>query len=105
MTYKIAILPLATKDISRAAKWYDDRAAGYGRKLVEQFDAALASVSQNPALYREIGNGVRRAIIQDFPYSAFFMVEGDTVFVFACLHQRRNPSIWKHRSKTVGYRA
>jgi hypothetical protein len=35
---------------------------------------------------------VRRAVLQRFPYSIYFMVEDDRIVVLAIFHARRSPS-------------
>jgi plasmid stabilization system protein ParE len=61
-------------------------------------DAALEMVAGNPlwrpAEYRE----TRRALVNRFPYVIHYRISGDDIEVFAILHSKRNPRIWRSRT-------
>jgi plasmid stabilization system protein ParE len=53
-------------------------------------------IAQNPLQFPEIGSGVRRALLQRFPYALYFIVAASPVLI-AVLHQRRHPERLKQR--------
>jgi plasmid stabilization system protein ParE len=40
----------------------------------------------------------RKAVLRKFPYSIFYLVEGDAIIVLACFHGKRNPIDWLRRA-------
>jgi plasmid stabilization system protein ParE len=87
----------AQADIREAALWYESRRAGLGSEFTLRFDALVERISQNPFQFPEVGSGVRRALLQRFPYTIYFVVAACPVVV-AVLHQRRHPETWHQRS-------
>jgi toxin ParE1/3/4 len=93
---EVIVRPEAQADIRDAALWYDARRAGLGSEFTLQFDVLVERIAQNPLQFPEIGSGVRRALLQRFPYAIYFAVAAFPV-VIAVLHQRRHPAMWKQR--------
>ena len=64
----------AVEDLVAAAAWYETRAAGLGKDLIDEILAAVRRAQQNPELFRVVhrdGN-VRRVLTNRFPYRIFF---------------------------------
>jgi toxin ParE1/3/4 len=40
-------------------------------------------------------DGIYSRMLKRFPYTIFYVVEGNTVFVLAVAHQRREPGYWR----------
>jgi plasmid stabilization system protein ParE len=94
---KVIVRPEARADIQEAALWYESRRAGLGGEFTLRFDALVERIAHIPLHFPEVGNGVRRALLQRFPYAIYFVVETCPV-VIAVLHQRRHPETWQQRS-------
>ena len=93
---EVIVRPGAQADIREAALWYEARKPGLGSEFTLQFDALTERIAQNPLQFPEIGSGVRRALLQQFPYAIYFVVAASPV-VIAVLHQRRRPATWRQR--------
>lgn len=89
--------PAAAADIEEAFLWYERRAAGLGDEFLQAPQSTLDAISTQPASYPVIHRGARRALIHRFPYGIIFRVSGETVVVVACLHGRRDPTLWRSR--------
>jgi toxin ParE1/3/4 len=87
----------AEADLEEAAQWYEQRSPGLGTNLIAQVRATLTRIGDNPDLYTEVYNGIRRAPLRRFPYSLFYRRLDDRVQVIAVFHDRRDPSIWQSR--------
>lgn len=87
----------AQADIREVALWYESQRPGLGSEFTLRVDALVERIAQNPLQFPEIGRGVRRALLQRFPYAIYFVVAAYPV-VIAVLHQRRHPDTWKRRS-------
>ena len=93
---EVIVRPGAQADIRAVALWYESRRAGLGSEFILHFDALVERIEQNPLQFPEIGSGVRRALLQRFPYAIYFVVVACPI-VIAVLHQRRHPDTWKGR--------
>jgi toxin ParE1/3/4 len=87
---EITVRLAAQADIREAALWYDAQRPGLGTEFTLRIDALLERIAQNPLQFPEIGSGVRRALLQRFPYAVYFIVAASPVLI-AVLHQRPHP--------------
>jgi len=95
--YKVFVLPEVEAEIAAAFSWYLERnpqAADAFR--TEVFDA-IDSLSEAPTKWKVTEDGARRRVLRHFPYTVFFDVEDQSVFVLAVAHQRRVPGYWRER--------
>ncbi|HEX8905768.1 MAG TPA: type II toxin-antitoxin system RelE/ParE family toxin [Longimicrobiaceae bacterium] len=95
--YRVVIQPVAKAEITEAAEWYESQQRGLGRELVREVRQAVALLKENPFMYQEVDLKMRRLLLHWFPYSVFFEVHGSDVVVHACVHQARDPAIWRQR--------
>lgn len=61
-------------------------------------DALIERMSDHPRQFPTVFKNIRRALLQDFAYSLFFVVEDDALIVMACFHASRDPSHRQDRS-------
>jgi hypothetical protein len=52
----------------------------------------------NPFQFPIVAVDIRRTLLRGFPYSLFFRLVGDDVFVIACFHSSRDPQVWRGRT-------
>jgi plasmid stabilization system protein ParE len=97
MNYRLIIRPEAEFDLEDAFAWYESQDPGLGSEFVRAIDASISTIGRNPLAYRLIYQQARRALVRRFPYSLFYVVEEDTIFVIACFHTKRNPTDWQDR--------
>lgn len=99
MAKTLILTPQAQRDLDESYNWYEKQSQGLGKEFVRCVDAELSALFRNPLHHQVIyEETVRRALIERFPYSIYFVDEEDAVTVFAILHQRRNPEIWQSRT-------
>jgi toxin ParE1/3/4 len=97
MTRRTFILAEAQTDISEAIRWYETRETGLGFRFLREIRTSLELIAKTPFRFPTVGEGVRRSLLKRFPYSAYFMLEDESVVVIAVLHQHRYPQTWKER--------
>ena len=93
----LRLRPQAQLDIADTADWYEDQKAGLGIRFLEELDRVLSRARRSPFQFPEIDPGVRRGLLQRFPYSVYFSVEAARIEVIAVLHQHRHPDTWRRR--------
>ena len=91
----VRVEPEAENDIAAAIAWYEQQRKGLGEDFVAAVDEALRAIAHRPAAFalHPAAPDVRRAPLRRFPYVLVFQPFGEEVFVLACLHHRRNPSV------------
>src|SRR5882724_10925851 len=97
MKRRTFVRPEAQVDIREAGRWYESREAGLGIRFVAEVRASLQHITNNPLRFPIIGEDVRRALLDRFPYSVYFINEPERVAIIALLHQHRRPDVWQAR--------
>lgn len=93
----LAVTPEAEREAREAFLWYwqrDERAGlRFEAALTFTFDRAAEAPEQGPLLE----SGVRRLLVEGFPYGVLYAVETEQVVVLAVMHLRRRPGYWRGR--------
>jgi plasmid stabilization system protein ParE len=89
----------AIKDIEAAVEWYDSRSPRLGDEFLDRLDAVFRRVTEQPLIYREVDSGVRRGLMEQFPYAVYYVPNDVNVVVLAVLHTSRRPDYWKDRDE------
>jgi Plasmid stabilization system protein len=97
MIYKYIISPFAELDLDSIHEWYALHEQDLFIKFDKEFSACLKQIVENPLQFPVIYNKIRRALLKRFPYSIFFSIKGETVFILSVIHHKRNPKVWKQR--------
>lgn len=94
----------AEAELLEHAAWYDQERPGLGDELLDEVDAALASIVETPGVWplwpeeaSRPGAPIRKFPLRRFPFAlAYQTVEGDIV-VLAVAHASRRPLYWADR--------
>ncbi len=97
MTIRLIVQPEAECDLRDAYLWYEARRSGLGDELLAQADQAFARISEGPLRPRALHRGSRRVRLHRFPYVVVYLPRGESVYVLALLHERRNPRVFRTR--------
>ena len=87
----------AEGEVLAAALHYESERPSPGFRFESELNKTITRVVESPLQFREVDPGVRRALLQVFPYGVFFAAEHDIVLVIAVLHLHRHPDAWKGR--------
>ena len=89
--------PDAAQEANDAVDYYDRLRAGLGDDFRVALNASLLRIQQNPKLFGvEVGT-VRLIPLHRFPYSVYYQILADRIWVAAVSHQRRRPGYWSSR--------
>lgn len=92
MSLSVVFRPIAKREFDDAISWYQDRREGLGREFSVAIEQQLGRIALTPNQFACVRGDVRRAVLQRFPYSIYFIVEVDRIVVLAIFHARRDPS-------------
>ncbi|MGP8217666.1 MAG: type II toxin-antitoxin system RelE/ParE family toxin [Bacteroidia bacterium] len=91
MSYTLLVRSNAEKQAKEAHDWYEEKITGLGNDFLTCLDACISSIIRNPKIYQKKYKKIRMAIVDKFPYGIYYVVEGNSIIIFAVLHFSRNP--------------
>ena len=97
MALRIIVKPLAELDLQEAVRWYVLENQELAEEFLLAFHSAMLAVSRTPMGFQRRYRSVRGFALKRFPYNIYYLLDKDTLFVIAILHQKRNPALWKKR--------
>lgn len=97
--YKFIILPHAKEDIREAAKWYNKKRDGLGKRFTAEVRETVRHIKQNPKAFNIRYDNVSTSVLSVFPYMIHFTTNeaDETVVVSAVFHTSRDPDLWEKR--------
>ena len=93
----IKLLHEAETELWEAASYYEEQHPGLGIDFVQEVRTAFRFIEKSPEMWPAKARGLRRYLIERFPFSVNYRVESDRVLVIAIAHGRRKPGYWKER--------
>jgi len=89
MIRRLILSPDARAHLTSAVRWYQDKEANLAFRFRAEAKITLRRIAQNPYQFPVIHLEIRRALMTRFPYSVYFSLNQDNIFVIAVGHQRR----------------
>ena len=102
MTKEIRLDPEAEEELAHAIDRYESEREGLGAEFLDEVSTAMATLRSpgpecGPVIGLPVALGVRRKLLERFPYAIVF-VEGDAfVRVISVMHGHRRPAFWRRR--------
>jgi plasmid stabilization system protein ParE len=81
----------AEAEIGEIFAYLDSQRRGLGVEFLNEIERVESFLRDNPAIYQQIDNVIRRAVLRRFPYGLFYVVDDGEVSVIACFHLHRGP--------------
>jgi plasmid stabilization system protein ParE len=94
---RVSLLPVAQAELDDTFSWYEGQSAGLGYLWLDEFDQAVRFLASFPDSFESVGNGLRRCLVNRFPYGVFYGVDGEHIVVVAVAHLKREPRRWIDR--------
>lgn len=95
---RVRIEPVADAEILEAVEWYRARSPVVARAFLETLDVPLVTVGESPEQFPVVHRQIRRALVPNFPYAAFFVVDPDLIRVVGVVHGKRHPRRWQRHA-------
>lgn len=87
----------AKQELADAVDWYEQERKGRGRRFFIAYLKTIKAILSNSLAFPIDFDEVRKAHIPKFPYTIFFEVHENEVFIYSVFHQKRDPEAWKIR--------
>lgn len=98
MTRSISFDASAQLELDEAADFYDLESPGLGAEFLDTVEAALHSLLEFPESCSVLLGETRKLVLERFPYSVMYWIDGDVIAVSVIAHQRRRPGYWRDHS-------
>lgn len=95
--YTLEFHLLAREEVSDAYQYYENQKPGLGDDFFEALDHIFDLILDNPNLFPKDFEEVRKATLKKFPFTIYYEVVEDQIFVYSVFHQSRNPVDWQRR--------
>jgi toxin ParE1/3/4 len=98
MNYSLFFTDDARADIMEGYDWYEGRREELGEEFLDNLNATLKKIKENPLQYRLQYKEQRAALLNRIPYRVFYFIDKDKVIVQCVVRTSRSPEIWKGRT-------
>lgn len=88
-TYRLVVTNEAELDLAEGYCWYEEQAQ-LGVAFMAVADKEFEFIEANPFACPVVAHGIRRAVIQRFPYNVYYSINGEFVDVLAVWHGSRD---------------
>lgn len=89
--------PEAEAEFIAAIDYYEGKQSGLGYDFAKEVYTGRKSIIELPQAWPVLDGEIRRRLISRFPYGILYCDEGQTVYILAIMHLRREPNYWKKR--------
>ncbi|MFT5469996.1 MAG: plasmid stabilization system protein ParE [Verrucomicrobiales bacterium] len=76
-------------ELTEAAAYYQRQESGLGDSFIDQVEAAARKIIRDPFSHREFDPPYCRVHTERFPYQVIYVIEDETVYIMAVMHQKR----------------
>ena len=91
------IHPKAESELYSAFTWYEKKNKGLGIEFDDDFARTLQRIESNPLQFSADEHECRACPFERFPYTVYYRVMPDGIYVWAVAHQSRQNNYWIQR--------
>ncbi len=98
MSRRVVLRTEAFAHVAEAFAWHEAERPGLGWDFEAELHAVFTMLKQMPEAGPAVHRGLRRALVQHFPYAVYYELPPGLVEIRAVLHTRRRPRRWRVRA-------
>ena len=91
----------ALAELESAAAHYRSISDELGEASLAEAERALKRIVELPGAWQPLGKGLRRYLLNRFPYGIVFRLRDDRIKIYAVMHLKRRPGYWRKRQKHI----
>lgn len=93
MPNTVIISSIAEKELQESFDWHEEQRAGLGERFLNQIEAAITTVGNNPKLFPVKVGPYRRYVVSTFPFVLVyeFIPEEQLIYILHVFHASQNP--------------
>lgn len=96
---RVRWLRAAVNEAREARRFYESRREGLGTQFSNELAVTIRRIRELPTTWLEIDSPVRRALVNRFPYSVHYAIEGSVILIVGVYHGKQRPISWRSRLK------
>lgn len=89
----------AAKELNQTVSFYNEKSTETAENFVLEVRQALHRIEHFPKAWPLLKSGVRRILLNRYPYALLYSLENESAFIWAVMHLHRNPVYWTDRLK------
>lgn len=93
----VAFEPEAADDVRASFDWYEGQRRGLGSRFLDAVSDAVVRIAEAPHAHPTQYRGLRRILVERFPYAIYYRIYPDQVSVVAVFHGKRDPQTLRDR--------
>lgn len=90
--------PEAELEFIEEAAFYESEVPGLGERFAREVERIVELLLEHPKSGESIDAELRHFVLRRFPHSIIYSVVGETLFILAVAHGRREPGYWRSRT-------
>jgi plasmid stabilization system protein ParE len=98
---RVSFHPAAAAEVERAQAWYEERSVLAAAGFLQELTRAVQRIRAAPERYPIAEHGTRRILLEQYPFSAFYAMRREEIFIVAVAHHKRRPGYWTDRTRGV----
>jgi plasmid stabilization system protein ParE len=98
VTWQLILSREAREDIRSAVAYLRGISPRLSVRFSIELETVYSAILDHPQLYPVIYKDFRRALLNRFPYSVFYVVDASVVLIVGVVHQARDEETWRRRS-------
>ncbi|PWT94520.1 MAG: plasmid stabilization protein [Blastocatellia bacterium] len=85
----------ALTELRQAILYYEQRENGLGTTFLDEIQATISRILQNPTAWHQLSQRTRRCRTHRFPFGLIYQIRRDEILVVSVMDLRRDPMRWK----------
>jgi plasmid stabilization system protein ParE len=88
---------LAVKEMNDAILYYELKFTGLGDAFKEEIKRSVKRIVKYPKAWTPIDDEIRKYVMHKYPFSIYYSIDKNTLYIIAIAHQHRKPNYWIDR--------
>jgi len=89
---KIRYTDASKLDFDEAFEYYKSENLNLANRFKYHIKQSVRNIQSFPNLYPKIDNRVQKCVVSKFPYTIFYSIKNDTIFILAVANHYKNPN-------------
>jgi toxin ParE1/3/4 len=98
MTCRVILRRAARIEYDAAGDWYEQQRPGLGAAFTAAVQQVFDRIAAHPQMHGVVLRGIRKAVVQGFPYCVYYRERSSAVVVLSVFHTSRDSNVWQSRA-------
>ena len=94
---RVIFHPEAHAEMIEQARYYENKSNALGSDFLDAVEESTRRIQQSPTAGSIERSNIRRRLVSGFPFTIFYEIQLDRIYIAAVMHQHRQPGYWRKR--------